>query len=137
MSVTKDQAHMLAALAAACRPHRAPRWDEPGIVAAIAKVSSLALPDVTLAVIRAASDPAAKTPGVIAATTSIHWREKASVPTTPQPPRTTEACRLCGRHLDRCTCGQQQTRPPSKATNAAQYAEQARAAIRGAKEEDR
>ena len=50
MPVTKAQAASLAELAAACRPHGAPRWDAAGIVAAIGKVKHLSLADVALAV---------------------------------------------------------------------------------------
>ena len=84
MPVTKDQAHMLAALAIAARPYGAPTWDAPGVVAAIGKVSNLLLADVALAVIRAATDATAKTPAVIANTSSQHWREKTQQ-TAPRP----------------------------------------------------
>ncbi|MGH6979152.1 MAG: hypothetical protein ACRED4_07660, partial [Brevundimonas sp.] len=56
MTVTKEQADMLAALAAAARPTGAPRWDIPGILTAIGRVKHLALPDVMRAVANAAAD---------------------------------------------------------------------------------
>lgn len=94
--------------------------------------------DVAVALIWVACDSDTKTPARVIEN-GPWWRAAtaglAEEAHAPRPPKGTEACRLCGRHLDRCTCGQQQTRPPSKAANAAQYAEQARAAIRGAKEE--
>lgn len=65
MPVTKDQAQMLAALAVASRPYRAPTWDEAGVVSAIAEIRNMSLPEVILRVIRAAADRDAKTPGVI------------------------------------------------------------------------
>lgn len=92
MPVTREQAAQLASLAAAMRPHGARRWDEPGIVAAIAKVAHLALSDVAMAVTRAASDRTADNPGVISATTSIHWREKAAERAHQTPPRRDEEC---------------------------------------------
>ena len=97
MPVTKDQAHMLAALAVACRPHGAPTWDAPGVVAAIGKVANLSLADVAMACIRAASDKTALTPAVIAATSSIHWAEKVTPQMTPRNPRPHEACDVCGK----------------------------------------
>lgn len=96
MPVTKDQAHMLAALAVACRPYGAPTWDAPGVVAAIGKVAHLSLADVTLAVTRAAADATAKTPAVISATSSQHWAEKVTPPSAPSNPRPGEACGTCG-----------------------------------------
>lgn len=72
MTVNKDQAQMLAALAVACRPHRAPTWDEPGVLAQIAKVRERDLGLVAVAVLLAAVDPDAKTPGVIP-TNGSHW----------------------------------------------------------------
>lgn len=76
MPVTREQAQMLTALAVASRPTGAPRWDEAGVMAEIAKVKERHLADVILAVIRAADDRTAKTPGVISATGSTHWRER-------------------------------------------------------------
>ena len=102
MPVTKDQAHMLASLAVACRPRGAPHWDEAGVVAAIAKLNGLLLADVAHAVLRAAEDATAKTPGVITATSSIHWRERSPHHTTPLPPKAGEFCLRCGRTLDVC-----------------------------------
>ena len=66
MTVTREQAQMLTTLAIACRPYRAPTWDEPGVMAAIAKCRDWSLPEVALRVIVAAADREAQTPGVIA-----------------------------------------------------------------------
>jgi len=128
---------MLAALAIACRPHGAPRWDEAGVVATIAKLNGLLLADVAHAVLRAAEDATAKTPGVIAATTSIHWRERSPHHTAPREPHAWEACTTCGRHIDRCICGERATRPPRPASDetrqsAAELARQAIAEARAA-----
>ena len=99
MPVTKDQAHMLAALAVACRPYGAPTWDAPGVVAAIAKVGNLALPDVAMACIRAATDPTAKSPAVISATNSQHWREKTQQ-VSPRNVPARHRCNDCGQAED-------------------------------------
>jgi len=99
MPVTKDQAHMLAALAVACRPIGAPRWDEPGVVVAIGRVSNLHLPDVAKAVIRCAEDPSAKTPAPISNAAASCWREKTQAVTpvhVPAPLR----CNDCGKAED-------------------------------------
>jgi hypothetical protein len=104
MPVTKDQAQMLATLAVACRPHGAPHWDAAGVVAAIAKVHHVGLADVMMAVIRAAADRDAKTPGVIAATTSIHWSERVTERAPRFPARAgIDECRTHpGEHADGC-----------------------------------
>lgn len=133
MPVTKDQAHMLANLAIACRPIGAPHWDAPGVVAAIGKVNNLLLADVAHAVIRAAEDATAKSPGVITATQSIHWRERSTHRTVPHPPKRDEACLDCGARLDDCRCGSRRTQPVGKNPRNHEHAEQARAALRGAK----
>ena len=96
MPVTKDQAAMLASLAIACRPNGAPHWEAPGVVAAIAKVANLHLPDVALATIRAAMDPTANTPGVIASTSSVHWHEKTQA-ISPRETPARERCNDCGK----------------------------------------
>lgn len=129
MPVTKDQAQMLAALAVACRPKGAPHWDAPGVVAVIGRVNNLLLADVAHAVIRAAEDPTAQTPGVIAATSSVHWRERSPHRTVPTPPKPGEACRTCGKAMP-CGCDEPTLRPIPPTTDATPYAEQAREAIR-------
>jgi hypothetical protein len=83
MPVTQDQARALAQLAVDCRPHGARRWDIQGVYAAIGKVKDRHLADVVLAVIRAADDRNAETPGVINAPGSLHWKERGSDRPTP------------------------------------------------------
>ena len=95
MPVTKDQAHMLAALAVAARPYGAPHWDAPGVVAVLAKLADRALADVTMALMRAASDPAARTPGVLLAAGSSYWSERVTPQMAPRPPHPSEACGVC------------------------------------------
>lgn len=130
MPMTKDQGQMLATLAIACRPVGAPRWDHAGVMAALAKVAHLSLADVMSAVARAASDRTATTPAVIAATNSLHWREKVAESVRPHPPKRDEQCKVCGYHLDRCICGNQATKPTPAA--APQTVAEALAAARAA-----
>lgn len=102
MPVTDQQARAIAYLAAAVRPHRAPTWDEAGIVANIAKVRDRDLATVTLAVIRAASDRDAKSPGVIP-TNGPHWSEKLAEPKwQPTILAPEERCSICSQPEDRC-----------------------------------
>lgn len=133
MPVTKDQAHMLASLAIACRPNGAPKWDAPGVVAAIGKVSGLLLADVAHAVLRAAEDVTAQTPGVIAATASVHWRERSPHRTTPTPPKPEQACLTCGAYLENCRCDDQSVRPVGLNPRASEHAARARELLRKTK----
>lgn len=103
MPVTKGQAQMLAELAKARRPHGAPRWDEPGIVAAIEKVRHLGLGEVMDALGKAADDREARTPAVITNVRSSYWR-----PEDPDRPRAREpydahgVCDSCGKDEQTC-----------------------------------
>ena len=103
MTVTKDQAQMLATLAAACRPNGARRWDSAGTLAAIAKVKDRSLAEVVMAVIRAAADRDVDSPGVIP-TPGSHWQETAAVAPTPPPERVDpgERCTVHSMHIDEC-----------------------------------
>ena len=102
MTVTKDQAQMLATLAVACRPHRAATWDAAGVVAAIGKVKDRALVEVALAVLRAAADRDAKTPGVIP-TAGSHWQEQLKPePWRPDQTPREERCGICAKPRERC-----------------------------------
>lgn len=102
MTVTKDQAQMLATLVAASRPNGARRWDHAGILAALAKVKDRSLPEVIMAVIRAAADRNVDTPGVIP-TAGSHWREQlAPQPWTPNVLDRSERCTVCS--LSEPTC---------------------------------
>lgn len=65
MSISKDQARMLTALAIACRPVGAPTWDEEGTFRAIGKIAQWPIGMVCEHVIAHAQDAKAKTPGVI------------------------------------------------------------------------
>lgn len=99
MTVTKDQAQMLATLAVACRPYRAPTWDHAGVMDMISRVKDRSLPEVCLAVIRAAADREAITPGVIPSN-GTHWQEQLK-PAKWQPD-TSPMCRTCGKTRPGC-----------------------------------
>lgn len=104
MPIDKDQAEMLATLAVAARPHGAPRWDPPGVLAALAKVRHLALPDVMRAVANAAEDRDLKTPGAIANPTAPCWRTKTTEPTwVPATIPREHRCSTCSKPRERCT----------------------------------
>ena len=98
--VTKDQAAMLAALACACRPTGSKRWDEPGIVAALAKVSNLQLADVIHATVQAAEDASLETPAAIGNTSSpvwVHYMANRTVRTDTRNVPARERCNDCGK----------------------------------------
>lgn len=96
VTVTKDQAQMLTALAVACRPNGARRWDSAGVMAALEKVRDRNLASVILATIRAASDRDVETPGVIP-TNGTHWQaaDRAHVVQAEDP--TAVRCTICKR----------------------------------------
>lgn len=103
MPLTDQDIRALTFLAGRCRPPGAPRWDEAGIAAAIAKVCHLHLADVALATIRAADDPHAKTPGVIANPAAPNWRERGvDRPTVHAPFDRHTFCGTCGQPEPRC-----------------------------------
>lgn len=104
MPLSDQDIRALTYLAGRCRPPHAPRWDEAGIAAAIAKVRHLHLADVALATIRAADDASARNPGVIANTQSPNWRERGtSRPAPREPYDRTSFCGTCGQPESRCT----------------------------------
>lgn len=102
--IEKPQAQMLATLACAARPARAPRWDAPGVMAALATVRHLPLAEVAIATFRAAADATLATPGAIGNTTTSCWRtpglEAASAHREPYDAHTT--CGICGRTRHDC-----------------------------------
>jgi hypothetical protein len=103
VTITKDQAQMLAHLAIACRPHRAPTWDEAGVMANIAKVKERALPEIVMAVIQAAADRECVSPGVIPSPGS-HWQVAMKPPPfVPNVLGPGDRCGICGQSRDRCT----------------------------------
>ena len=97
MPVTDQDARALAYLAARMRPYGARRWDEPGIVAAIAKVKHLGLADVALAVVHAADDRDLETPAPIGNVRSSCWRERnPNRPPEHKPYVREHTCGVCG-----------------------------------------
>lgn len=103
MPLSDQDIRALTYLAGRCRPTGAPRWDEAGIFAAIAKVRHMALDDVALSVIRAASDFNAKTPGVIANLRAPNWQERAGADARPYEPTAREDwCEYCGKPRELC-----------------------------------
>lgn len=101
MTITKDQAQMLAALAVACRPYRAPTWDEPGVIAQIAKIHTWQLSEVALRVIVAAADPEAKTPAVIVSP-AMRVPELKPLKWEPDSADPHERCSTCDRRENEC-----------------------------------
>lgn len=60
------------------RPHGAPRWQPPGVMAAYAKVAHLDAANVLMAGLRLSQDRTAATPAQIGIPSSECWREKVS-----------------------------------------------------------
>lgn len=131
--MTKEQAQRLAALVHSLRSD----WDEPGVMSQLLKVRTGDPFNIALATIRAAANPKATTPGVIAVTTGEHWREKVTPSEAPRPPRVDEACSTCGMHLDKCLGGHESTTRPARTDRVPPTStfQQARAAMRGGGEE--
>ncbi len=125
MPVTRNEAQMLATIAVACRPFGATHWDAPGVVAVLRKFADRALADVTMALMRAASDPLAKTPGVLTATGSSYWGERLTPQIAPRAPKPSEACMVCGKHRE--VCGHQREK---RSERQADWAKDVRAKIR-------
>lgn len=103
MPLTDQDIRALTYLAIQCRPPHAPRWDDAGTYAAIAKVRHLNLADVALATIRAAADPGAQTPGVIANPQAPNWTERSTVRThLLEPYDAGSFCGTCNQPEHRC-----------------------------------
>lgn len=88
--------------------------------------------DVAVALVWVACDSETKSPArVIEA--GPWWRAAAGGESlddrAPRPPKPDQACRLCGRHIDRCICGQQEIRPPRRSEHIADHAAAARAEL--------
>lgn len=97
MTVTDQQLRALAFLAPACRPNGAKRWDSAGVMAALEKVRDRSLPEVVMAVVRAAADRNVDTPGVIPSA-GTHWQETAAVRAyVPDSAPAGVRCTTCGR----------------------------------------
>lgn len=72
MTISRDQAQMIAALACASRPTGARQWHEADVMEQIRKLAGRSLSSVALAVLRAAADKGAERPEVIGSGGS-HW----------------------------------------------------------------
>lgn len=102
MTISEQQIRALTYIAIACRPDRAPTWDETGTAAAITRVRERTLPEVALAVIRAASDRDCINPGVIPSNGS-HWQEQLKPPKwTPELLEPVERCSVCTKSAALC-----------------------------------
>lgn len=102
MTITKDQAQMVANLATACRPTGARQWNPADVMAEIEKLRDRSLATVVCAVIRAAADRDAKRPSVIGSGGS-HWSD-SQMPTTfvPQTLDRTGRCSVCSHSEEVC-----------------------------------
>jgi hypothetical protein len=87
MPLTRQQAQSLAAVIHKLRPE----WDERGVIRALEKCAGLNPFEVSMAAIRAANDPGAKTPGVIP-TDGPHWHERVTADRSPRNPMPHEEC---------------------------------------------
>lgn len=101
MTVTREQAQMLTALAIACRPYRAPTWDEAGVMAAIGKLHTWQLSEVAIRVIVAAADHEAKTPAVIVSP-SMRVPELKPPKWEPDSASPHERCSTCDKRESEC-----------------------------------
>lgn len=95
--LTRDMAEHLAALAHLLRSDLAnrtgcPTWDTAGILKQLREISRFPAEDACLAVIRAAVDQGAATPGVIPALDGPHWVERLSQRSAPRNPLPHEEC---------------------------------------------
>ena len=102
MPVTEQQARAIAFLAVAARPRGAAAWDEAGVLANVRKIADRSLPGVVIAVMQAAEDRGATTPGVIP-TAGPHWRDPGSAPPPTREPYDRETyCGVCSEPRARC-----------------------------------
>lgn len=60
------------------------------------------------------ADPHSKAAGFIDDLVSQGWQMSPDRESRPRPPRPQDACRTCGRHVDRCDCDGGPTRRPLK-----------------------
>jgi len=93
MTITKDQAQMIAALAADSRPNGATRWDHAGIMTALERIRHWSLPEAIAETITAAADKDAETPGVIGRQ-GRSWASVRAVTVDSAPVGT--RCTVCG-----------------------------------------
>ena len=126
MTITDQDARALAYLARRIRADaNLSRWDEPGILAALAGSQTWSLAVAAERVIRHAADPTAETPGAI----RRPFLPDAPAGTAPRPPRRDEACPVCNRYRDQCD--DPEHRPQPAAPDPATHIARIRASLRG------
>lgn len=98
---TADEIACLSGILAKLRPHGAPRWQPPGVRAALARVAGLDAANVLMAAVRLSQDRSAETPGQIAITSAECWRERVAEPGAAQPSNE-PFCGYCGKPESYC-----------------------------------
>lgn len=146
MPVTKDEAHMLATIAVACRPIGARRWHAAGVAAIVLNhVAHMSLAEVTKAAVRLAEDINADTPGALKDPRNPCWAERIAQVGPATAPRAVDECpRHPGSDAVTCRgCGADKLAktesPPKrniKAANQSGHADLAREAMRAGKHTD-
>jgi hypothetical protein len=101
MTVTKDQAQMLATLACATRPMGARQWKPDAVMAEIEKLRDRTLGSVICAVTRAAMDRNAQRPEVISSAGS-HWSDTQTVVPQTEPVARGDRCSICSLPKNAC-----------------------------------
>lgn len=101
MTVTKDQAQMLATLACATRPTGSRQWKPDAVMAEIEKIRDRSLGGVICAVIRAAMDRNAQRPEVISSAGS-HWSDTQVVAPVAEPVAPENCCSICYLPYNAC-----------------------------------
>jgi hypothetical protein len=102
MTVTKDQAQMLATLVCAARPVGARQWKPEAVMAELAKFTDRNLGAVICAVTRCAMDRNVQRPEAIVSAGS-HWGDTAvSQPFVPQTMTSDQRCSICSLSEPAC-----------------------------------
>lgn len=131
MSINDQQRRALAFLTRTYRAtiHNATTWDEPGIMAALARVRGLDVGTVVMAAMRCAADASIKTPAMIGDPASSVYRERLGPAQARRHASPATACRTCGRDYGPDCCDRPSDRPEPAADPTAQAAT-ARAALK-------
>lgn len=124
--MTPDQIERLAAVGNALRPD----WAFASLRTFIAtKLAHRAYGDTAVAIAYVATKTPTKTPRLLVE--SGPWWNASDEQGTHRPPKHDEACRVCGRWLESCVCGEHASRPAQAATNPAEHIARIRANLRG------
>ena len=107
---------------AACINQLRPDWPVASLRTLIeTKLGSRSRRDVAVAMSWVACDSTTLTPARVLEA-GPWWRAtNVDGSNTYMPPRTEEACRLCGRHAETCLCPTPTTRPPIRTAPSAEY----------------